>query len=133
MKNILIVDDSKTFQKLIEMILIGKFNIVGKGSSGVEGFELFQKLKPDLVLMDITMPNCGGKECLQKIIQLDPKAKVIMVSGLADENTAEECLQLGAKAFVRKSEISQKNTSEDSTLFKTVVKVMPLSTIKEVA
>lgn len=107
MKKILIVDDSKTYQKIIEKILSPNFEIVGMGSSGIEGIELYQKLRPDLVLLDITMPNCSGKECLEKIMQVNPEAKVIMVSSIGDEKTVLECLQMGAKAFVNKAEISQ--------------------------
>lgn len=116
MKTVLIVDDSGTFQRIIEKILSPHYTISGKGSCGNHGFELFQTLRPNIVLLDITMPNCDGKECLQKIIQLDPTAKVIMVSGIGDDTTVEECLELGAKAFVKKSDISSKNTGASPLL-----------------
>lgn len=106
MRSLLIVDDSRTFQTIIEKMLAPYFSIIGKGSSGIEGFELYQKLKPDLVLMDITMPNCDGKECLKKILAFDSTGKVIMLSGINDENTIQECLAIGAKAFVNKGELS---------------------------
>ena len=122
MKRVLIVDDSKTFQKLIEHQLKGQFHIVGKGSSGIEGYDLFQSLKPDLVLLDIVMPNCGGKECLQKILASNPQANVIMVSSVGDDATIQECLKLGAKAFVRKDQISQSDTGL-SPFLTTVLKV----------
>lgn len=132
MKTILIVDDSETFQKIIEKILSPNFQIVGKGKSGIEGFDLYKQLSPDIVLMDITMPNCDGKECLQKILVFDSLAKVIMVSGIGDEKTVQECLDLGAKAFVNKSDISRK-VLENSPLEQTVFKIAGIDQQKKVA
>ncbi len=119
MRSLLIVDDSRTFQTIIERMLNPYFSIIGKGSSGIEGFDLYQKLKPDLVLMDITMPNCDGKECLKKILAFDSTCKVIMLSGINDENTIQECLAIGAKAFVNKGELSL-TALDKSPLLKTL-------------
>lgn len=129
MKNIVIVDDSAIFQRIMEGILKPYFKIVGKGFSGIEAIELYQKFQPDLLLLDITMPNCDGKESLQKILSLYPKATVVMVSGIADELTVAECLKLGAKAYVSKSEISTANRDE-SELLKTVNSVLRISSEK---
>ena len=98
MKTILIVDDSRLFRNFVSQILEKNFKVVGKGTSGIEGYELYQKLRPDLVLMDITMPDCNGKESLKLILDHDPLAKVIMFSGLGDEFTINECIKLGVKA-----------------------------------
>jgi DNA-binding NarL/FixJ family response regulator len=106
MKTLLIVDDSKTFQRLLEQILSTHFKVVAKGSNGHEGFSLYQQYLPDLVLMDITMPNCSGKESLEKIIQFNAKAKVAMVSGIGDDQTALECKRLGAVIFINKDKVS---------------------------
>ncbi len=106
MKRLIIVDDSKTFRKVMERILSPFYEIVGAAQDGAEGIELFLKTKPDLVLMDITMPNTSGKEALAKILEMDRTAKVIMVSGVGDDTTVKECLQIGAKAFVSKSKIT---------------------------
>lgn len=122
MKNIIIVDDSRLFRKVMESILAPYFKIVATGACGLEGFDLYKELKPNVVLMDITMPNCNGKECLKKIIEFDPLAKVIMVSSIGDEQTVKECLDLGAKAFIKKEEIS-KNDSNNSALVKTTLQV----------
>lgn len=116
MKNIVIVDDSAIFQKIMENILRPHFKIVAKGFSGTEAIELYKKFEPDLLLLDITMPDCDGKECLQKIVSINPKAKIIMVSGLADPATIAECLALGAKAFITKSQISTTNVKESELL-----------------
>lgn len=132
MKRILIVDDSRTFQTMIERILAPHYLIVGKGSNGIEGFDLFKKHKPDLVLMDITMPNCDGKECLQKIMGFDSFSKVVMLSGINDERTIKECLNFGAKAFVNKSELSLANI-EKSPLLVTLDAILNLTAEKRVA
>ena len=132
MQNILIVDDSRVFRKVLEQILSPYFKVVGLGASGIEGCELYQKLKPDLVLMDITMPNCDGKEALKKIMDLDPNAKVIMVSGIGDDSTVQECIRLGAVAFVKKAHISQSD-SKDSALVQIVSGVAGVDLNKEAA
>lgn len=106
MKNIIIVDDSKLFKSVMRRILGLHFNVVGTGSSGLEAIELYQKHHPDLVLLDITMPNCSGKESLMQIMKIDPEARVVMVSALGDDQTVQECLKLGAKAYISKEQIS---------------------------
>ncbi len=127
MPTLLIVDDSRILQKVLEKILSPHFQIVGRGSSGNEGFDLYQKLKPDLVLMDITMPDCSGKESLEKIIGFDKNATVIMVSSIADAATVKDCLELGAKGFVCKEKVSHSD-NESSVLIQTVQSVMAQST-----
>lgn len=112
MLRVLLVDDSPAFLKILEKILSSSFEVVGKASNGLEGFEMYTKLKPDLVLMDITMPHANGKECLSNIISLDPNAKVIMVTSIGDEATLNECISLGAKGFVSKDTISIKLPTE---------------------
>jgi two-component system chemotaxis response regulator CheY len=116
MKNVVIVDDSKTIQRVIEQQLSKHFSVIGKGSSGIEGFELYKKLKPDFILLDIIMPNCSGKECLKLIIEFDPKAIVIMVSSIGDDTTIKECLALGAKSFIKKDNFSKTSDSEQPFL-----------------
>ena len=122
MKTLLIVDDSRVFRNVLERILSPYFKIIAKGQSGFDGLVLYQKLKPNLVLMDITMPNCSGKECLEKIIHHDPSANIVMVSSLGDEQTVSECITLGAKGYVTKDSISQ-NDGEDSSLVQTLLGV----------
>lgn len=119
MKNLLIVDDSKVFKNILGKILKPYFNIVGTGSNGNEGFELFVKLRPDLVLMDITMPDCSGKESLERILKQDPTAIVVMVSGIGDEQSINDCRRLGAKGFIVKESITLSD-KENSLIVKTI-------------
>ncbi len=104
---ILVVDDSKTLQAIIKRTLQNSnFEIVGCANDGQEGLELFKKLTPAVVLLDVTMPNMSGKECLAEIMAIAPQTMVIMISGLSDPNVEEDCLKYGARAFISKSEIT---------------------------
>tara|TARA_B110001454_G_scaffold219199_1_gene251755 strand:- start:62220 stop:62573 length:354 start_codon:yes stop_codon:yes gene_type:complete len=113
----------------MESILKPYFQVVGKGFSGLEAIDLYTKMKPDLLLLDITMPNCDGKESLQKILSLFPNATIVMVSGIGDMDTVKECLELGAKAFVNKGQISA-TKPENCELLKVVNYVLDGNTEK---
>ena len=106
MRTVLLVDDSATFRRVVSNMLKDHFNVVGQGRDGVEGLRMQRELRPDLILLDITMPNMNGKECLEAILKENSGAKVIMVSSLGDEVTVKACLDLGAKMFVNKDKIS---------------------------
>jgi two-component system chemotaxis response regulator CheY len=103
----LVVDDSKTIQKLVALQLtkLGH-KVLGFGSDGEEGFNLFKELKPDVVFLDITMPNVDGKEGLKLILGHDPKAIVVICSALKSPELMDECLKLGAAAFIEKESLS---------------------------
>lgn len=106
MRKILLVDDSATFRRVVSNMLKEHYEVVGQGRDGVEGIRMQRELRPDLILLDITMPNMNGKECLEAILKENAGAKVIMVSSLGDEGTVKSCLDLGAKMFVNKDKIS---------------------------
>lgn len=101
--NVLIVDDLK-FIKLVLRELLEKagFRVVGEASNGEEAVELYQDKRPDVVLMDITMPKMDGLAALKQILKLDPQAKLIMCSALGQQNLIVQALQLGAKDFIVK-------------------------------
>ena len=105
MKTLLLVDDSATFRRVVSNMMKERLLVVGQAKDGAEGILMHRELKPDLVILDITMPNVGGRECLQAILKESPGAKVIMLSSLSDGNTVNECLELGAKMFVNKETI----------------------------
>jgi two-component system, chemotaxis family, chemotaxis protein CheY len=123
---ILIVDDSRSIQKSVSWRLqkLGH-EIVGYGSDGDEGLRLYRELKPDLVMLDITMPNKDGRECLRIIKEEDDNAMVIMLSALNSESVMAECISLGARAFVQKEKLTEKGYLEgivDSLPFATAIK-----------
>lgn len=117
MKRVLIVDDSPMLIKVLEKILSQKFEVVGRAFNGIEGFESYRKLQPDIVLLDITMPHCNGIDCLRMIIQFDPEAVVYMCSSRLDDQTVQVCQQIGAKGFISKDEISLHNLEAQNQIF----------------
>ncbi|MBA7567050.1 Chemotaxis protein CheY [subsurface metagenome] len=101
--NILIADDLQ-FIKLVLRDLLEKagFRVVGEASNGEEAVELFQDKRPDVVLMDITMPKMDGLTALKKILKIDPGANIIMCSALGQQTLIVQALQMGAKDFIVK-------------------------------
>jgi two-component system chemotaxis response regulator CheY len=102
-KKVLIADDSIVMRNLIQDILGSDgFEIVGEAKDGGEAFTLYKKLKPSLVTMDIVMPREHGIDALKSIIQFDPDARVIVVSGLHQKTLLVEALEAGARDYVIK-------------------------------
>ncbi|MFZ3229221.1 MAG: response regulator [Pseudobdellovibrio sp.] len=117
MHNILLCDDSNMILTLLDKRLRDAgFNIVGKAKDGDECIKLYNEIKPDLLLLDITMPNKDGRECLSDLIKSSPLAKIIMISALADQAIHDECINLGAKAFISKSNLSTPDDFEKKVL-----------------
>lgn len=102
-KNILIVDDAAFMRMMIKDILTKNgYNVVGEAENGLKAFEKYNELKPDLVLMDITMPELDGIGALKKIKGADPGATVIMCSAMGQQAMVIESIQAGAKDFIVK-------------------------------
>ncbi len=103
MAKILIADDSTVMRRSLNMILTkGGHTVIGQASNGEQAYTLYSQLKPDLVTMDITMPVMDGIEALQKILAINPAAKVIMVSALDQKKMILEALECGAKHYIVK-------------------------------
>jgi two-component system chemotaxis response regulator CheY len=100
---VLAVDDSKTMLAMMSAYLKGSnFELVATANTGVEALEKYREHKPQLVLLDVVLPEITGVEILEKLISTDSAACVIMVSSLGTENTVQDCLKKGAKSFVQK-------------------------------
>ena len=102
---VLIVDDSMFVTKQIGQILTSEgFEIAGTASNGEEGLEKYKELYPkvDLVTMDITMPVMDGVTSLEKIIEFDKNANIIMISALGKQDLVKKSLLLGAKNYIVK-------------------------------
>jgi len=101
--DVLIADDLK-FIKLVLRELVEKagFRVVGEASNGQEAVDLYENQRPDVVLMDITMPKMDGLAALKRILELDPEANVIMCSALGQQSLIVQALQMGAKDFIVK-------------------------------
>ena len=99
-KNILICDDAAFMRMMIKDILTKNgYNIAGEAENGAKAVEKYNELKPDLVLMDITMPEMDGIQALKKIKETDPNASVIMCSAMGQQAMVIESIQSGAKDF----------------------------------
>ena len=82
-RRVLVVDDAIFMRTMISDILKkGEFEVCGEGATGAEAVEQYQKLKPDLVIMDIIMPDMGGIEAVKAIMQIDPNARILMCSAM---------------------------------------------------
>ena len=102
-KNILICDDAAFMRMMIKDILTKNgYNIAGEAENGAKAVEKYNELKPDLVLMDITMPEMDGIEALKKIKAGDPNAMVIMCSAMGQQAMVIESIQSGTKDFIVK-------------------------------
>ncbi|TVR90123.1 MAG: response regulator [Spirochaetaceae bacterium] len=102
---VLIVDDSLFVTKQIGQILTSEgFEVVGTASNGQEGLDSYKELYPnvDLVTMDITMPKMDGVTALEKIMEFDKNARVIMISALGKQDLVKKSLMLGARNYIVK-------------------------------
>lgn len=102
-KNILICDDAAFMRMMIKDILSKNgYNIAGEAENGMKAVEKFKEVTPDLVLMDITMPEMDGIAALKEIKKIDAGAKVIMCSAMGQQAMVIESIQAGAKDFIVK-------------------------------
>ena len=102
-KNILICDDAAFMRMMIKDILTKNgYNVAGEAENGAKAVEKYNELNPDLVLMDITMPEMDGIQALKKIKETNPSALVIMCSAMGQQAMVIESIQAGAKDFIVK-------------------------------
>ena len=102
-QRILICDDAIFMRTMIADILSGAgYEIAGQAESGLQAVERYKTVKPDLVTMDIVMPDMGGIDAVKAIIALDPNAKILMCSAMGQQALVVEAIQSGAKDFVVK-------------------------------
>ncbi len=103
MKRILIVDDASFMRLSLRTMLENNgFEVAGEAENGLEAIKLYSKLKPDIVTMDITMPELDGIQALKAILQLDRTAKIVVLSAMGQESKVKEAVINGAKTFIVK-------------------------------
>ncbi|MGH1428775.1 MAG: response regulator [Arenicella sp.] len=123
MARLLIVDDSNVIRSRIERIYDGDPNVIiaGKASNGHEAVEFVGNERPDIVTMDLTMPEMDGISCITEIMAIDSSIKVLVVSALSDKATGIEALSKGARGFLCKpfSDIELREALEKLNLSKT--------------
>ena len=102
-QTVLICDDAIFMRTMVGDILTqAGFEIVGEAETGVQAVEKYQQLKPDLVTMDIVMPDMGGIDAVREICKGDPNAKILMCSAMGQQALVVEAIQAGAKDFIVK-------------------------------
>ena len=100
---LMIVDDSNIMRRRIERSQqFDELELIGTAGNGVEAIELFKKADPDVVTMDLTMPQMDGIECISKLVELKPAVRILVISALADKATAVEAMEKGANGFLNK-------------------------------
>ena len=103
MKTVIIVDDAAFMRMSLKMMLERNgYQVVGEAENGEVGIKKYMELKPDLVTMDITMPEMDGITALKAIMQYDPKACILLVSAMGQQHFVMEAITSGAKGFIVK-------------------------------
>jgi len=100
---VLLCDDSRALRMLAAgQLEEAGFQVAGEAGNGLDAIAQYQALKPDLVLLDLVMPECDGRQALSRILAADPKARVVILSSLGAQSDIEECLRLGALSYLQK-------------------------------
>jgi len=103
MKTIMIVDDSTFMRRMLrEIVTRNGYDVVAEAQNGKIAVEQYKLNKPDIVTMDVTMTEMNGLEALQKILEFDPDANVVMVSSMSQEIIVRDAIVVGAKGFIVK-------------------------------
>ncbi|MGI6452796.1 MAG: response regulator [Syntrophomonadaceae bacterium] len=102
-KRVLVVDDATFMRMMIKDILTGNgFEVAGEAEDGAKAVEMYKQLRPDLVTMDITMPEKDGITAVKEIMKIDPNARIIMCSAMGQQALVTEAIQAGARDFLVK-------------------------------
>jgi two-component system chemotaxis response regulator CheY len=100
---LMIVDDSNVMRRKIERShQCARLQFVGSAGNGKQAVELFRRTDPDVVTMDITMPEMDGIECVEQLVAMNPDVLILVISALADKATAIEAMKKGANGFLCK-------------------------------
>ncbi|MEH6888801.1 response regulator [Bacillus sp. JJ864] len=101
---ILVVDDAVFMRTMIKNLLQSNsdFEIIGEAENGIEAIQKYKELQPDIVTLDITMPEMDGLEALKEIIKIDANAKVVICSAMGQQGMVLDAIKSGAKDFIVK-------------------------------
>lgn len=102
-RKLLVIDDSPFVCKAVTKALEGTdYEVIGNALNGRMGLDLYQEHKPDVVTLDVTMPIMDGLETAQKLHEIDPNVKIIMLSAMGDETLVTQAKEIGVKYFLTK-------------------------------
>ncbi len=102
-KNVLVVDDAAFMRMMVKDILTKNgYDVVGEAENGLKAIEKFKEITPDLVIMDITMPEMDGIAAVKEIRKINDAAKIIMCSAMGQQSMVIESIQAGARDFIVK-------------------------------
>ena len=100
---VLVIDDDPLILELVSTLLgTLECTVVGSALNGAEGLVLFTEERPDLVLLDFMMPGLSGLETLKKMLEIEPKATVVMLTAVENSAVSDDCILAGAQDFIRK-------------------------------
>jgi len=101
---ILIVDDASFMRSVLKDIIKnnGLASEIFEAADGIEGVKAFQRIRPDLVTMDVNMPRADGIQALRAILKIDPHAKVVMITSVEEKHIVQDAIKLGARDYVVK-------------------------------
>jgi len=102
MARILLVDDSRFMRGILKNILKEEHEVVGEAESGVEALQAYERWSPDLVLMDIVMPDVDGITATREIITRHPEARIVMCTSMGQESKVKKAIEAGAKGYIVK-------------------------------
>lgn len=100
---VIIIDDDDDVRTLVSALLQAEgCEILGEAVNGIEGLELFKNTRPDLVFLDVKMPEMDGLKALREIMKVDAKARVVMLTGLDNDMLSDDAYLAGARSYIRK-------------------------------
>lgn len=103
MLKLMIVDDSNIIRnKITRAHNQNQFQLVATAKTGKEALDMFEKTRPSVITMDLTMPEMDGLECIERIMAIDPEVAILVVSALSDKATGIQAIKLGARGFLLK-------------------------------
>ncbi len=103
MLSLMIVDDSNIIRRKIERCNdTDHFEVVASAANGLQALELFKEKRPQVVTMDLTMPEMDGIACIQQLMAIDPEVRILVISAMSDKATGIDALKKGARGFLCK-------------------------------